>query len=60
MHENFEQDTRVLRDDELDAVAGGTEGFPGIPLGTNINMSPWGRTSWWMWDLVGAIGTVPR
>ena len=32
---------RELRDDELGAVAGGTEGFPGLPLGSNINVSRW-------------------
>ena len=31
---------RELRDDELGAVSGGTEGYPGLPLGTNINLSP--------------------
>ena len=30
---------RELRDDELDAVSGGNEGFPGLPLGSNINVS---------------------
>ena len=27
---------RELRDDELDAVSGGNEGYPGLPLGSNI------------------------
>ena len=48
---------RELRDDELDAVSGGTEGFPGLPLGTNINVSPWGGLS--LWDNVGATGHLP-
>ena len=29
---------RELRDDELGAVMGGNEGFPGLPLGSNINV----------------------
>ena len=29
---------RELRDDELGAVSGGNEGFPGLPLGSNINV----------------------
>jgi hypothetical protein len=48
---------RELRDDELDAVSGGNEGYPGLPLGTNINVSPWGGLS--LWDLVGATGHLP-
>ena len=36
---------RELRDDELGAVAGGTEGYPGLPLGSNINVSRWGGSS---------------
>ena len=48
---------RELRDDELDAVSGGTEGFPGLPLGSNINVSPWGGLS--LWDYVGATGHLP-
>jgi hypothetical protein len=53
---------RELRDDELDAVAGGTEGYPGLPLGTSINISPWGLTTPFdlQWALVGATGTLPR
>ena len=58
MHKNVERDTRVLQDNELDAVAGGTEGYPG-PLGTSINLSPWGRSFDWIWDLVGATGHLP-
>jgi hypothetical protein len=50
---------RELRDDELGAVSGGAEGYPGLPLGTNINMSPWGRSFDWMWELVGATGHLP-
>ena len=41
MHKSFGQDTRVLRDDELDAVAGGIEGYPGLFPGQTINLSPW-------------------
>ena len=29
---------RELRDDELGAVSGGNEGYPGLPLGSNINV----------------------
>jgi hypothetical protein len=49
---------RELKDDELDAVSGGTEGYPGLPLGTNINVSPWGLTTPFdlKWALVGATG----
>ena len=51
----------LLRDEQLDAVTGGTEGFPGLPLGTNINMSPWsGGPFDRMWVLVGATGHLPR
>jgi hypothetical protein len=59
MRHNVEQDTRALHDNELNAVAGGTEGFPGLPLGTSINMSPFGRSFDWMWDYVGATGHLP-
>ena len=48
---------RELRDDELDAVAGGNEGYPGLPLGSNINVSRWGGLS--LWDYVGATGHLP-
>ncbi len=53
---------RVLHGDELDAVTGGTAGYPGIPLGTNINVSPWGMTTPFdlQWALVGATGHLPR
>jgi hypothetical protein len=27
---------RELRDDELDAVSGGNEGYPGLPLGSKV------------------------
>jgi hypothetical protein len=49
---------RELPDDELDAVSGGNEGYPGLPLGSNINVAPW---PWGMslWDLVGATGHLP-
>ena len=47
---------RELRDDELGAVAGGNEGFPGLPLGSNINVY-WGGLS--LWDYVGATGHLP-
>jgi hypothetical protein len=52
--------SELLQDENLDAVTGGTPGFPGLPLGTNINVSPWSRGPWSQWDLVGATGTVPR
>ena len=32
---------RELQDNELNAVTGGTEGYPGLPLGTHINVTPW-------------------
>jgi hypothetical protein len=53
--------TDLLSDEHLDAVVGGTEGFPGLPLGTSLNMSPWSGGSFdRMWDLVGATGHLPR
>jgi hypothetical protein len=53
--------TRVLRSGELNAVAGGTPGYPGLPLGTNINISPWSNGPFDLqWVLVGATGTLPR
>jgi hypothetical protein len=56
-----EQDTRLLRHNELDAVAGGTPGYPGLPLGTNLNVSIWSdRPFDFQWVLVGATGTLPR
>jgi hypothetical protein len=39
MHKSFGQDTRVLRDDELDAVAGGIEGYPGLFPGTGRSLT---------------------
>ena len=59
---SVDQDTRLLQGDELDAVAGGVEGYPGLPLGTSINISPWGMTTPFdlQWALVGARGTLPR
>ena len=51
---------RELRDDELDAVSGGIEGYPGLFPGQTINLSPWGRSFDWQWDLVGATGTLTR
>jgi hypothetical protein len=58
---SIDQAARLLRDDELDVVAGGTPGFPGLPLGTNINISPWSNGSFdLLWDLVGATGHLPR
>jgi hypothetical protein len=50
---------RELLDDELYAVTGGTEGYPGLAPGQSINLSPWGRSFDWMWDLVGATGHLP-
>jgi hypothetical protein len=62
MRKSVEQGTRVLNDEELDAVIGGNIGYPGLPLGTNINVSPWGMTTPFdlQWVLVGATGTLPR
>jgi hypothetical protein len=53
---------RELQTDELAAVSGGTEGYPGLHLGTNINISPWGLTTPFdlQWVLVGATGHLPR
>jgi hypothetical protein len=47
---------------QLETVAGGTPGYPGLPLGTRINVSPWGQTTSFdtQWALVGATGTLPR
>jgi hypothetical protein len=52
--------SRELNDDELEVVAGGVEGYPGLLPGQTINLSPWGRSFKWFWDLVGATGTLPR
>jgi hypothetical protein len=50
-----------LRDEDLDVVAGGTPGYPGLPLGTNINISPWSNRPFdYQWALVGATGQTPR
>jgi hypothetical protein len=47
----------VLTDDELDGVTGGTEGYPGLPPGTSINVSPFGYGPFdRQWALVGATG----
>ena len=51
---------RELQDNELNAVTGGTEGYPGLPLGTTINVSPWSNGPFdRQWVLVGATGTLP-
>jgi hypothetical protein len=58
---SVDQGTGMLQDDELDAVTGGTEGYPGLPLGTSINISPWSNNSFNLqWQLVGATGHLPR
>ena len=51
-----------MQERELDSVTGGNIGYPGLPLGTNINVSPWGLTTPFdlQWALVGATGTLPR
>jgi len=51
--------SRELNDNELNAVAGGVEGYPGLAPGQTINLSPFGRSFDWMWDLVGATGHLP-
>ncbi len=51
---------RVLRDQDLDTVVGGTEGYPGLPLGTSLNTSIWSRPFDFHWVLVGATGHLPR
>ena len=52
---------REVQDNELNAVTGGTEGYPGLPLGTTINVSPWSNGPFdRQWVLVGATGTLPR
>lgn len=56
----FETEIRELTATELDAVSGGTEGYPGLPLGTNINVSPWSSGPFdRQWVLVGATGHLP-
>jgi hypothetical protein len=58
---SVDQGTGMLQDDELDAVTGGTEGYPGLPPGTSINISPWSNHSFDLqWQLVGATGHLPR
>jgi hypothetical protein len=53
--------SELLQDESLDAVTGGTPGYPGaVPLGTPINVSVWNRGPWSQWNLVGATGTVPH
>ena len=62
MSESFglseEQGTRVLQERELDSVTGGNIGYPGLPLGTNINVSPWGLTT--PFDLQWALWAPPE
>jgi hypothetical protein len=43
-------------------MVGGVEGYPGLPFGTRINVSPWGQTTPFdlQWALVGATGHLPR
>lgn len=55
---SLDQGTRILSDGELDFVSGGTEGYPGLPLGTRINTSLWGMTGSFdqQWVMVGATG----
>jgi hypothetical protein len=51
----------LLGDEHLDAVTGGTEGYPGLPPGTSINISPWSNRPFDLqWALVGATGHLPR
>ena len=61
MSERFESrsevDAELLGDAQLDAVIGGNEGYPGLPLGTNIIVSPWSSGAFGAkWNLVGATG----
>jgi len=55
---SLDQGTRLLSDDELDFVSGGNEGYPGLRLGTRINISQWsiGGSFDKQWELVGATG----
>jgi hypothetical protein len=52
---------RELQDDELNAaVLGGSPGYPGLPPGASINMSPFSYGPFdKLWELVGATGTLP-
>jgi hypothetical protein len=51
----------LLPDEHLDFVIGGTEGYPGLALGTNINISPWSGGAFnRQWTLVGATGHLPN
>ena len=63
MNERFNSLDKVaadpLRDEQLDAVIGGTEGYPGLALGTNINISPWSSGAFnRQWTMVGATGRL--
>ena len=66
MSESFgsseEHGTRVCKSESSILLPGGNIGYPGLPLGTNINVSPWGLTTPFdlQWALVGATGTLPR
>lgn len=55
-----DSDLNLLRDQHLDTVVGGTEGYPGLPLGTTLNTSIWSRPFDFQWVLVGATGHLPR
>jgi hypothetical protein len=58
---SLDQSPRVLTDDELHGVIGGTEGYPGLPFGTSINVSPFAQGPFdRQWALVGATGHLPR
>ena len=59
---NVSQEMRMLQDDELDAVIGGSVS-PGYgSLGTRINISPWSINAFLdpTWELVGVTGQLPR
>ena len=50
----------LLQDQSLDVVSGGAPGLPGLPIGTNINISPWSNRPFdFQWTMVGATGTLP-
>ena len=58
---SFDRSTRVLTDGELDVVTGGLEGYPGLPPGASINISPFASGPFdRQWVLVGATGHLPR